>query len=523
MASSAEPRATGGLQPAQRAEREAQARQDVTEYGLRRLLIVIGVMAATLMQTLDGTITNVALPTIQGNLGASQDEATWVVTGYTIAAITVIPLTPWLQDRFGRKRYYLASIIGFTIASVACGRSTTLPMLVFWRVVQGAFGGGLLATSQAILRDTFPPRQLGMSQAIFALGAIMGPSLGPPLGGILVDNATWNLCFDINVAPGLISSLLLYFLLRDPTAPRSRPVDFLGLALLATAIATLQYILTEGERHYWLADPTIDVMLALCIFSSASFIWYELHGTRDPIVDLRIFANRSVATGSLLGFALGAVVFGSTYTIPQVTQGPLGFTATLSGMLFLLRAGPIALFTPFAARLAGSLDVRWLLGAGFLTVAFGTALLAHVTTPLSDFWTFAPPLIVTGIGVAFLFTPISIAVLRATTPSEGPKAGAMVNLATQLGGSVSIAFLDVLVDRRMTFHSEVLQGSVTRANLQVQLFLHHGSPAELAQIVGTQAAVLAYADATWVMALLAGICTPLVLLMRRPRKGAAAP
>jgi DHA2 family multidrug resistance protein len=201
-------------------------------------------MAATLMQTLDGTITNVALPAIQGNLGASQDEATWVVTGYTIAAITVIPLTPWLQNRFGRKRYYLASIIGFTIASVACGRSTTLPFLVFWRVVQGAFGGGLLATSQAILRDTFPPSQLGLSQAIFAIGAIMGPSLGPPLGGILVDNATWNLCFDINVGPGLISSLLLFFLLRDPTAPRRTPVDFLGLALLATAIATLQYIIT---------------------------------------------------------------------------------------------------------------------------------------------------------------------------------------------------------------------------------------------------------------------------------------
>lgn len=495
---------------------------DVTEHGLRRLLVVIGVMAATLMQTLDGTITNVALPAIQGNLGASQDEATWVVTAYTIAAIIVIPLTPWLQNRFGRKRYYIVSIIGFTLASVACGRAESLDSLVLSRVVQGAFGGGLLATSQSILRDTFPPTQLGASQAIFAIGAIMGPSLGPPLGGILVDNATWNLCFYINIGPGLVSSLLLFFLLRDPTAPRSTPVDFLGLGLLAAAIASLQYVLTEGERHYWLDDPIIVAMSTICVLSAAGFIGYELYGTKNPIVDLRIFLNRSVAAGSLLAFALGGVLFGSTYTIPQLTQGPLGFTATLSGMLFILRAVPVALFTPFAARLAGSFDVRWLLAGGFLTVAGGTALLGFLTTPLSDFWTFAPPLIITGVGTAFLFTPISIAVLRTTSASEGPKAAAMVNLATQLGGSVAIAFLDVVVDRRWTFHSEILQGSVTPASQPVTLFLTHGSLAQLSQLITTQAAILAYADATWVMALTAAVCTPLVLLMRRPRKGAAS-
>ncbi|MGB8797583.1 MAG: MFS transporter, partial [Candidatus Aquilonibacter sp.] len=175
-------------------------RRDVTETGLRRVLIVAGVMAAALMQTLDSTITNVALPTIQGNLGASQEEGTWIVTAYVIAAIVVIPLTPWLQNRFGRKNYFVTSIAGFTIASVVCGSADSLTLLIAARFVQGAFGGGLLATAQSILRDTFPPKQLAVSQGIFALGAIMGPALGPPLGGVLVDNYSWNWVFDINIA-----------------------------------------------------------------------------------------------------------------------------------------------------------------------------------------------------------------------------------------------------------------------------------------------------------------------------------
>ena len=260
----------------------ASGRQDVTEHGMRRVLIVVGVMAASLMQTLDTTITNVALPTIQGNLGASIDEATWVVTAYTIAAIIVIPLTPWLQNRFGRKNYFVASIVGFTLASVACGASDNLTFLIVSRIVQGAFGGGLLATAQAILRDTFPPSQLGISQAIFALGAIMGPALGPPLGGLIVDNWTWNWCFDINVVPGIVSTVLLFTLLRDPEKPRTGPVDFLGLFLLASTLGSLQYVLTEGERHSWLSDDTIAAMTVLFACSFVAFVTGSCSGRATP-------------------------------------------------------------------------------------------------------------------------------------------------------------------------------------------------------------------------------------------------
>ena len=495
-------------------------RQDVTEYGLRRVLIVAGVMAAALMQTLDTTISNVALPTIQGNLGVGADEGTWVVTAYTIAAIIVIPLTPWLQDRFGRKNYFCASIVGFTIASVVCGTSNSLTMLVTARIVQGAFGGGLLATAQAILRDTFPKEQLGASQAIFALGAILGPTLGPPLGGYLVDNYSWSWCFDINILPGTIATVLLFMLLRDPTAPRKRKVDFGGLAFLAIALGTMQYIFTDGERDYWFGDPLIVAMTLVSIVGLVAFIWWELRQDA-PIVDLSIFRNRSVASGFVLALSLGAVIFGSTYTVPQLTQGPLGFTPLLSGQLFLLRAAPLFVLTPITARIAGRVDTRWLLGAGFLLMAWAMWLQAGITTYVSGFWTFFAPLALAGAAAALLFVPISIAVLGATTPEEGPKAAAMINLGVQLGGSIAVALLDAVIDRRWTFHSDVLDAFANIHRLPIERFLHAGGTMHLlAMQIDAQASVLAYADATYVMMLIALLCTPLVLLMRKPRAAA---
>jgi MFS transporter, DHA2 family, multidrug resistance protein len=496
----------------------AMARQDVTEHGLRRTLVVVGVMAAALMQTLDITITNVALPTIQGNLGASADEGTWVVTAYTIAAIIVIPITPWLQDRFGRKRYFAVSIVGFTLASIGCGISDTLQALIFMRVVQGLFGGGILATSQAILRDTFPPRQLGRSQAIFALGAILGPALGPPIGGWLVDNFNWNWVFFINIAPGTIATILLLMILRDPTAPRATRVDFVGLALLTVALSTMQYVLTEGERNYWFASDGIRLASILCVAGLASFIYWELHMTDVPIVDLSIFKNRGVSSGFVLALALGAVVFGSTYVLPQLTQGPLGFTPTLSGQLFILRAIPIAALTPLAARVSGRIDARWILGAGFLLMAWALWLQVGVTTSTAGFWSFAVPLATVGAASALLFVPLSIAVLGNTTPSEGPKAAAMVNLGVQLGGSIAVALLDVVVDRRETMHSQILSAYENIQRQPVHDFLQQGGTlVQLTNLVRSQSAVLAFADATFVMALIALFCTPLVLLMRRPR------
>ncbi len=442
-------------------------RIDVTEAGFRRVMIVLAVMAATLMQTLDSTITNVALPNIQGNLGASQDEGTWIVTAYTISAIIIIPLTPWLQNRFGRRNYFVASIVGFTIASVFCGSSGSLVELIFWRVVQGAFGGGLLATAQSILRDTFVPGQLGVSQGIFAIGAIMGPALGPPLGGLLVDNASWNLVFDINVVPGAFAAIVLMLMLKDPGKAVAGKIDVVGLVLLAAGLGTMQYVLTEGEQNYWFADPAIFTGTCVCFATLTGFVFWELFGTTTPVVDLRVLRNRSVSAGSLLAVALGAVVFGSTYTLPQFTQGPLGFTPTLSGMLFLFRAAPILLLAPVIVKLTGKIDPRVFLGLGFLVAGIGSTEQAFVTTSDAGFWTFALPLALTGAGAAMLFIPLSIAVLGATSASDGPKASAFINLSTQLGGSIAVAGLSAYLDQRQSFHADLLRTNITLASSTV--------------------------------------------------------
>jgi MFS transporter, DHA2 family, multidrug resistance protein len=508
--------------PAQASAPQAQAQADVTEYGLRRVLIVAGVMAAALMQTLDSTITNVALPTIQGNLGASQDEATWVITAYVIAAIVVIPLTPWLMNRFGRRNYFLVSIVGFTLASILCGTSESLTALIGARAVQGAFGGGLLTLGQSIMRDTFPPDQLPASQGIFALGAIMGPTLGPPLGGYLVDNFSWNWCFEINIVPGIFSVIVLLLLLRDPNKANNRmPIDAVGLALLAIGLAAMQYFLTEGEQNDWLNDPMIAGVAAVCVVSLLAFVWWELTQTENPVVDLRILRNQSVWAGAVLALSLGISVYGASYVLPQFTQGSLGYTPTLSGLLFMMRALPIAMVTPLAVRLTGKVDPRYMLGSGFLCASLGTYLQARITAPTASFTDFLIPLGLTGVGSALLWIPLSVAVLSSTTPREGPKAAAFVQLALQLGGSASVAVLAVILHGRESFHSSIIGSGLTVANPQVQQFLVHNQLGQLAQLAYAQSTIISFGDVNYAIALLSLLCVPLIFLIRRPKTAVA--
>ncbi|MBV8602310.1 MAG: DHA2 family efflux MFS transporter permease subunit, partial [Candidatus Eremiobacteraeota bacterium] len=393
-------------------QHQAHLGSNVVEYGGARLIVVIGVMLATLLQTLDTTIVNVALPTIQGNLGATIDEGAWVVTGYIISAVIVIPLTPWLQLRFGRRNYYATAIFGFTIASMLCGFSGSIEELIFWRIVQGLFGGGLIATGQATLRDTFPRSQLGASQALFSLGAIVGPSVGPYIGGVLTDNYSWNWVFFINLLPGIAAGTIVLMRLRNPTEPQRVPVDAIGLALLAIGVGSLQYVLGQGERNEWFDSDVIKLFSFTAVAGIAAFIYWELRGTPNPIVDLRVLRQRSVWAGSLLAFAIGASLFGSIVILPQYTQGVLGFTATLSGELIFLRAICIAAATiPIAGLVSrGKVDARVSLGIGFLLVSFSNYLQSLVTTSVSDFWTFFWPTILGGFGLGMLFVPISIAV-----------------------------------------------------------------------------------------------------------------
>jgi DHA2 family multidrug resistance protein len=501
--------------------------RDVSESGARLILITLGIMAATLMQTLDSTIVTVALPTIQGNLGATQDEGAWVVTGYIISAVIVIPLTPWLQARFGRRQYYSVAIIGFTIASMLCGIASSIDQLIFYRIVQGLFGGGLVATGQASLRDTFPRHLLGASQAVFALGAIVGPSVGPTVGGWLTDNFSWNYVFYINLVPGIFAAIVILTMMRNPGDPRPIPVDGIGLGLLAMGLGSLQYILDEGQRNDWFDDPLIRLFAFTTAFGIGAFIWWELYGTKRPIVDLRAYKYRAVAAGSVLGFAMGAILFGATVILPQYVQGILGFTATESGELIFVRALFIAILTTFIARFVGSgrIDTKILLVGGFILIGASQIWLGYITTSQNDFNSLLGPAIMAGLGLGLLFVPISVAVLSAIPPDMVPKATSFQALSLQLGGSFSTAALITLLARRSAFHQSVLADAATPNNIALQNLIQatHSTSAAVGnmyQLILQQASVMAYADCQWALGALTFVLLPLVFVLPRPKKGA---
>ncbi|MGZ3574742.1 MAG: DHA2 family efflux MFS transporter permease subunit [Vulcanimicrobiaceae bacterium] len=491
------------------------AAQPLVEYGFRRIVIVAGVMLAALLQTVDATIVNVALPTIQGNLGATVDEGTWVVTAYVIANVVVIPLTPWLQMRFGRKQYFLVSIVGFTIASMLCGIATTLPTLIVYRIIQGAFGGGLLATAQVILRDTFPPEQLGTSQAIYAMGVIVGPSIGPTLGGIITDNMSWPWVFDVNILPGIAATILLALYVRGGAAPKRAPIDIGGVLLLVVAVGSLQYVLDQGQLDDWFSNAAITVCSATAVLGFASFVYWELRH-HAPVIDLRILRHLPVAAACVLAMINAVGIFGVLLLLPQFTVDQLGFTSTLAGLLIGARALPIALLTIPIGGIAngGRIDLRYLIGAGLATSGLGCVWLAGATTTGSDMMSFVPALALCGIGIAFVFSPLLVATLRSVAGSDAPKAAAFVTLSSQLGGSIASASLVTLVDRRLQLHQTMLASTVTRSNPSVAGFLQHHSLVELYHIVTSQATTLAYADAFLVSGLIAILCSPLVVLLK---------
>jgi DHA2 family multidrug resistance protein len=495
---------------------------DVAEYGRRRLIIVVGVMLAALLQTLDATIVNVALPTIEGNVGASIDDGTWIITGYIISNVIAIPLAPFLLQRLGRRRYYTLCIAGFTVASFLCGTATSLTTLVLFRVVQGAFGGGLIATSQIILRDTFPAEKLGTSSALFAIALTVGPALGPTMGGWLTDNFSWPWVFDINIVPGAIAVAIMLAMLRNPARPKRIPFDGIGVGLLALGLGSFQYVLDEGERNDWFDDTRIAGFAVAAVVGLAAFVVWELRGARNPIVDLRIFRYPNVRVGTVCAILLGMVIFGPTVMLPQYVQTVLGFTATLSGLLILTRALPVLLLTPFVARFATRVDTRLLLATGFLLSALSFAAIGARMTPNSDFGTFQIALVVSGIGQSLLLVPLLVSIIGTVAPPDAPKASSFISLSVQLGGSIASTALVTVFDRRMYFHSDVYRGFASLANPNLERLLHAAAPAQIARAIAAQAANAGFADAIYALVPLAVGAACFVVLLR-PRKHRVGP
>jgi DHA2 family multidrug resistance protein len=495
----------------------------LVEYGLRRTLIVAGVMLAALLQTLDATIVNVALPTIEGNIGASIDDGIWIITGYIISNVVVIPLVPFFIQRFGRRQYYAACVIGFTVASFMCGTATTLSTLVLYRVIQGAFGGGLIATSQIILRDTFPLEKVGASSALFAIALTFGPALGPTLGGVLTDQFSWPWVFDINVVPGTLAAVIILMMLRNSAPPKRLRLDVLGIALLVTCLGSMQYVLDEGERADWFSDGRIVLFAATFLAGLAGFIVWELRGTAHPIVDLRIFRYRNVRFGTLTALVLGMVIFGPTVILPQYVQDVLGFTATSSGLLVLMRALPVLALTPLVARLATRLDFRLLLAAGFLVSAASFAAIGLHMTPQSDFSTLAGLLAFSGAGQAMLLVPLLVGLLGSVNPADVPKVSSFISLSIQLGGSVASTLLVTVLDRRAYFHSDIYRGALNLANPALQRFAAHpGAMAALVRLLRQQSLNAGFADAIFTLVPLACGAVVLILLLKRGRASVPA-
>jgi DHA2 family multidrug resistance protein len=497
---------------------------DLTEYGARRTAVVAGIMLAVLLEILDTTIVNVALPTLQGNLGANLDESSWVVTGYLIAVIVALPLVPWFESLLGRKAYCITAILGFTIASCICGLAQSLDTLVAFRIVQGLFGGGILTIARAILRDTFPPEQIGRSQALLAMGAIVGPSVGPTLGGMLTDNFSWRWIFFINLLPGLLSALLLWRTLREPRRERVSS-DFTGLFLMALGLGSLQYVLETGQRHDWFSDGRVLMFSIIAVLSLAAFGLWERYRAKHPIVDLSILRRPAVGMGTALSFAIGFTLFVGIVLGPQFTQTILGFTATMSGNIVLIRALAIAAVIPLVVISLTRLRIpaRYLLGIGFALVGVAGILMADVTTTTADFWSFGPPLAIGGFGFGLLFVPLSVSVLSAVRPSESSKASSMLSLFQQLGASFSTAIMVTIIDRRAALHLSTLAGAMTRHNPAISASLATSPHAlqSLAQLVQEQAVTLGFADANFVGGIVAFAMIPVALAAMRSKPSSA--
>ncbi len=469
------------------------------EYGTRRTLIVIGVMLASVLGRIDGTIVNVALPTIQGNLGATYDEVTWVIIGYLMANVVVIPLTPWLALRFGRREAFVGAIAGFTVMSFLCATAPSIQALVLYRILQGVFAAGVDSAANTVLTATFPPEKIGVAQSIFSLSAAAAPPIGLVLGGILTDNLSWQWCFLINVPLGSISAVLLFSMLRNPdfTAQgKHARMDAVGLATLAVGPSLLVYFLSEGDRYDWFSDNGIVLSLVIGTLATAAFIFWELRGTRTPIVDLRIFSFRRVSVGAAVFTANAFVYLSSMVFLPQYAQDVLGFTPTQSGLMVLERALPTALLVPVAGWLAGSgrIDVRALIGGGFVLMAIGTYWQAVAMTPMTNdtilFW----PLLISGVGNAFTFSPLFVAIIGGVPPHERPKAAAITSVTIQLSGALATSLLITNLHVRMAIHQSVLAANATLARGPVVDYIHEHGLGELPALVQDQATAYAYAD-----------------------------
>jgi DHA2 family multidrug resistance protein len=505
------------------------------------------VTIATFMEVLDTSIANVAIPHIAGNLGVSQDDATWVLTTYLVANAIILPLSGWFAGNFGRKRFYMVCVALFTLSSLLCGLATSLPMLLLFRVMQGVGGGGLQPSTQGVLLDTFPGPKRGMAMAVYGMAVLVAPILGPTLGGWITDNFSWRWIFFINLPAGALSLVLNYFLLRDPDylvaqreARRGQPLrfDYVGFGFLVLGLGCLEVVLDKGQEEDWFGSRFIVTLSVLAVIGLVGMVLWELRTPR-PLINFRVLKDRNFAVSALLIFGMYAVALGSTAALPLMLQGLMGYDATHAGLIM----SPAGLFTMAMLPLVGlllsrGLDARWIIATGLLLMSAGAWWMAHTNLQIGP-WQLVWPRVVQMVGSGICFAPLNTTAYAYIPKEQNNYATGLYNLLRNEGGSVGTSLAITLIARREQFHlarlgehiSPFRPAAVAAWQAATAYFRTHTSSLTHAQLMGwalidqerqQQAAALAYYDVFWVFSLL-GLCLiPMLLLMRRARaqKGA---
>jgi MFS transporter, DHA2 family, multidrug resistance protein len=508
--------------------------ESLVEYGFNRVIITVTAIMCALLEIIDTTIVNVALNEMKGNLGATLNDVSWVITAYAIANVIIVPLTSWLSQQFGRRNYFAVSIVIFTVASFLCGNATNIWELVFFRFIQGLGGGALLVTSQTIITEVYPPEKRGMAQALYGMGVIVGPTLGPPLGGYIVDHFSWPYIFYINIPIGVIATLLTLSYVKSPNYGGKKSlseVDWFGILFLIMAVGSLQFVLEKGQEHDWFEDVWIILFSVVAVLGIYMFIWRELVA-KDPAVELRVLKDKNLAIGTVLSFILGFGLYGSTFVIPLFTQNSLGWTAFQSGLMLVPSSIATGLMMPIVGRaIQKGVSQKYLIAMGF-SAFFGFSLWAYtIITPFTAEGDFFWMLMLRGVGLGFLFVPTTTLALSSLKGKEIGQGAAFTGMVRQLGGSFGIALISTYISRRSVQHRGDLANHISPYDLDVQQrlagmkanFIANGSTIDQAGMqanklmdvmVTKQAMLLTYMDVFLGIGIFFLICVPFVLMLK---------
>ncbi|MDQ0106772.1 DHA2 family multidrug resistance protein [Chitinophaga terrae (ex Kim and Jung 2007)] len=510
------------------------------EYGYRRLIITLTAMICAILELLDTTIVNVALNDLQGNLGATLSEVGWVVTAYGIGNVIIIPMTGWLSRQFGRRNYFTGSIIMFTVFSFLCGQAGSIWTLACFRFFQGMGGGALLATSQTVITESYPPEKRGVSHLIFMMGVIIGPALGPLIGGYIVDNYSWPFIFYINIPLGILAALLSMQFIRSPRYGDKLPaskVDWLGILLLAASVGSLQYVLEKGQEEDWFNDKTIRNLSVVAFFGLILFVWREIT-YRHPIVAVRTLKNRNLAAGTLFSFIYGFGSYGSTFIVPLFTQSQLGWPATDAGLLVCLTSLSSLLIFPLTSWLLKTgIKPQIIMACGMVLFFFNCYMSAGILTPDTGFPVFFYVLVFRYFGLNMILLSISAIAFSSLKTHEIAEGAAFTGMIRQLGGSFGIAIITTFITRRNAQHRMDLVTHLDTNDPLVWERLHQSQQAFMAKgftpdhamrsglqlmehAVNKQATLLSYMDVYFTIGFLFLACAPIVLMLKAGKKNA---